>query len=39
MNALPCLAEQIDDALLLLIAEGRRQARQSRPAPAVHDTL
>jgi hypothetical protein len=39
MNALPRLAEQIDDALLLLIAEGRRQARLPRPAPAAQDTL
>jgi hypothetical protein len=39
MNALPGLAEQIDDALLLLIAEGRRQARPLRPTPAAQDTL
>ena len=38
MNALPRLAEEIDDALMLLAAEGRRQARP-RPAPAAQDTL
>ena len=39
MNALPRLAEEIDDALMLLAAEGRRQARSARPAPAAQDTL
>ena len=37
MNALPRLAEEIDDALLLLTAESRRRARPARQA--AQDTL
>jgi hypothetical protein len=39
MSAMPRLAEQLDDALVLLLAEARRQARAARPAPPVQDTL
>ena len=37
MNGLPRLAEKLDDALVLLLAEGRAPSRPARPA--VHDTL
>ena len=39
MNGLPQLAEKLDDALLLLEAEGRRSGRRSRAVPAAKDTL
>lgn len=38
MNGLPALAEELDDALLLLQTEGRRD-RNPAPAPAVKDTV
>jgi hypothetical protein len=37
MNGLPRLAEKLDDALMLLAAEGRGPAWQARPAPAAQD--
>jgi hypothetical protein len=37
MNGLPRLAEKLDDALMLLLAEGHRPARTARPA--VQDTV
>jgi hypothetical protein len=39
MNGLPQLAEKLDDALLLLEAEGRRSGRRARTLPAAKDTL
>jgi hypothetical protein len=39
MNGLPQLAEKLDDALLLLEAEGRRSGRQARTLSAAKDTL
>jgi len=38
MNGLPTLAEKLDDALLLLQTESRRQ-RHVQPAPAAQDTI
>ena len=38
MNGLPTLAEKLDDALLLLQAEGRRGGAP-RPAPVAQDTV
>ena len=38
MNGLPNLAEKLDDALLLLEAEGRR-VRRVRTASAAKDTV
>lgn len=38
MNGLPQLAEKLDDALMLLEAEGRRASRRAR-AVAAKDTL
>jgi hypothetical protein len=41
MNGLPRLAEQLDDALMLLAAEGARSAdpKATQGASAVQDTL
>ena len=39
MNGLPRLAEELDDALILLLSEGRGPTRAPRPVPAAHDTL
>lgn len=39
MNALPGLAERLDDALMLLTAESRPAARPSRVVPFAKDTL
>ena len=37
MNALPGLAEELDDALMLLATEGRGRHRRAAPAPRVED--
>jgi hypothetical protein len=39
MNGLPQLAEKLDDALMLLSAEGQVAAKPRRAAPAANDTL
>lgn len=38
MNGLPQLAEKLDDAMLLLAAEGKAALRQRPTAPALKDT-
>jgi hypothetical protein len=39
MNGLPQLAEKLDDAMVLLAAEGRARAHPRSPVPAAQDTL
>ncbi len=39
MNGLPQLAEKLDDALILLLAEARDPAGASRPGRALTDKL
>jgi hypothetical protein len=37
MNGLPLLAEKLDDAILLLAAEGRSRSKSTLAVPAAHD--
>jgi hypothetical protein len=39
LNGLPGLAEELDDAMQLLVTEQRRQRPAVRSAPAAQDTL
>jgi hypothetical protein len=39
LNGLPGLAEELDDALQLLVIEQRRRPPAARCAPAAQDTL
>jgi hypothetical protein len=38
-NGLPDLAEKLDDALLLLVAEGRAPSRADRAGAAAQETV
>jgi hypothetical protein len=39
MNGLAHLAEELDDALVLLAADGQCGGKTLRPVPAAHDKL